>query len=143
VSSFVYRTRRPFDPMRFRAFLDEPWPGVMRAKGHFWLATRPHYVGEISQAGAIVRTGKMGLWWAAVPREQWPQETGFLNGIGPYLDPIWGDRRQEIVFIGADPMDESWIRRELDACLMESASFTPERWRNLPDPFASWSRQAA
>ncbi|MGO8657467.1 GTP-binding protein, partial [Rhizobium ruizarguesonis] len=51
VSSFVYRTRRPFDPMRFRAFLDEPWPGVIRAKGHFWLATRPRHVGLMSAAG--------------------------------------------------------------------------------------------
>jgi G3E family GTPase len=47
----------------------------VRAKGFFWLA-RPHHVGEISQAGAIVRTSKMGLWWAAVPREQWPDEPG-------------------------------------------------------------------
>nr|WP_315860715.1 GTP-binding protein [Rhizobium leguminosarum] len=63
--------------------------------------------------------------------------------IGPYLDPVWGDRRQEVVFIGADPMDEAWIRKELDACLVDSTVFAPERWRNLPDPFASWNRQAA
>jgi hypothetical protein len=66
-----------------------------------------------------------------------------MRAIGPYLDPVWGDRRQEIVFIGADPMDEAWIRRELDTCLIETKVFAPDRWRNLPDPFASWSRQAA
>ncbi|AHG46011.1 hypothetical protein RLEG12_23430 [Rhizobium leguminosarum bv. trifolii CB782] len=143
IRSFVYREKRPFHPAKLQAFLDRTWPGVVRAKGFFWLATRPHHVGEISQAGAIVRTGKMGLWWASVPREQWPDEPGFMRAIGPYLDPVWGDRRQEIVFIGADPMDEAWIRRELDACLVATDIFTPERWRNLPDPFASWSRQAA
>jgi G3E family GTPase len=143
IRSFVYREKRPFEPMKLQAFLDRSWPGVVRAKGFFWLATRPHHVGEISQAGAIVRTGRMGLWWSAVPREQWPQEPGFLRALGPYLDPVWGDRRQEIVFIGADPMDERWIRRELDACLVDASAFTPERWRDLPDPFASWSRRAA
>ncbi|MGO7089144.1 GTP-binding protein [Rhizobium leguminosarum] len=143
IRSFVYREKRPFHPAKLQAFLDSVWPGVVRAKGFFWLATRPHHVGEISQAGAIVRTGKMGLWWAAVPREQWPEEPAFMRAIGPYLDPVWGDRRQEIVFIGADPMDETWIRKELDACLIRTDAFAPERWRDLPDPFASWNRQAA
>ncbi|KEC73671.1 cobalamin biosynthesis protein [Rhizobium leguminosarum bv. phaseoli CCGM1] len=83
IRSFVYRERRPFHPAKLQAFLDRTWPGVVRTKGFFWLATRPHHVGEISQAGAIVRTGKMGLWWAAVPRKQWPQEPGFLNASAP------------------------------------------------------------
>jgi G3E family GTPase len=143
IRSFVYREKRPFDPMKLQAFLDKSWPGVVRAKGFFWLATRPHHVGEISQAGAIIRTARMGLWWASVLREQWPEDAGFLKAITPYLDPVWGDRRQEIVFIGADPMDESWIRKALDGCLIDSEVFAPERWRNLPDPFASWNRQAA
>ena len=143
IRSFVYRARRPLDPMRFQAFLNRSWPGVLRAKGFFWLATRPHYVGEISQAGPLVRTGKMGLWWSAVPQEQWPREPGFLKAVGPYLDPVWGDRRQEIVFIGADPMDEAALRAELDACLIADERFRPERWRDLADPFASWSPRAA
>lgn len=53
------------------------------------------------------------------------------------------DRRQEIVFIGADPMDEARIRAELDACLIDSPVFMPELWRNLPDPLVSWDRKAA
>lgn len=56
IRSFVYRERRPFEPMKLKAFLNKSWPGVVRAKGFFWLATRPHYVGEISQAGALIRT---------------------------------------------------------------------------------------
>jgi G3E family GTPase len=67
ISSFVYRERRPFHPAKLQAFLDRTWPGVVRAKGFFWLATRPHHVGEVSQAGAIVRTGKMGLWVGGSP----------------------------------------------------------------------------
>lgn len=143
IRSFVYRARRPFDPARFQRFIDRSWPGVVRAKGFFWLATRPHFVGEISQAGALVRTGRTGLWWSAVPKERWPQTPEFAEMMKPYLDPVWGDRRQEIVFIGADPMDEQNIRAELDSCLVDALAFTPELWTNLPDPFASWERNAS
>ncbi|OJF89766.1 GTP-binding protein [Pararhizobium antarcticum] len=143
IRSFVYRARQPLDPMKFQSFIDRSWPGVVRAKGFFWLATRPHHVGEISQAGALVRTSKMGLWWASVPKDQWPQDPGFLATMKLFLDPVWGDRRQEIVFIGADPMDEAKVRAELDDCLIDSPAFAPDLWRNLPDPFASWDRKAS
>ncbi|WFR96176.1 GTP-binding protein [Rhizobium tumorigenes] len=140
IRSFVYREKRPFDPARLRAFLDRPWPGVVRSKGFFWLATRPNHVGELSQAGAMVRTANMGLWWASVPRERWPQDADTVRLMETYIDPVWGDRRQEIVFIGADPMDEGWIRQQLDACLIKADAFTPESWRDLPDTFEPWGR---
>lgn len=143
IRSFVYRARRPFDPMKLQAFVNRSWPGVVRAKGFFWLATRPHYVGELSQAGALVRTAKRGLWWAAVPKAQWPDHASWRDAMKPYLDPVWGDRRQEIVFIGCDPMNEVRIRAELDSCLIDAADFAPHLWRDLPDPFPSWDRQAA
>lgn len=143
IRSFVYRERRPFEPMKLKAFLNKSWPGVVRAKGFFWLATRPHYVGEISQAGALIRTGKRGLWWASVPKYQWPDHREWHEAMKPYLDPVWGDRRQEIVFIGCDPMREADIRAELDACLVPEKDFMVGRWRDLPDPFPSWERSAA
>ncbi len=142
IRSFVYRAKKPFDPARFHAFVHRPWPGVVRAKGFFWLATRPHHAGELSQAGPMVRTSKMGLWWSAVPKAQWPEDPGFLAMMQPYLDPVWGDRRQEIVFIGADPMDQKVLEAELDRCLVGDEAFMPHLWRNLPDPFASWSAAA-
>ncbi|EPE98248.1 GTP-binding protein [Rhizobium grahamii] len=143
IRSFVYREKRPFEPAKLQRFFDTAWPGVVRAKGFFWLATRPHHVGEVSQAGALLRASKMGLWWSSVPRERWPDDERFMTALSPYLDPIWGDRRQEIVFIGSDPMDEDWIRRQLDACLVPEEIFVPEKWRGLPDPFASWEERVA
>lgn len=143
IRSFVYRAKRPFDPVRFHSFVHRPWPGVVRAKGFFWLATRPHHAGELSQAGPMVRTSKIGLWWSAVPKAQWPDDPGFLAMMKPYLDPVWGDRRQEIVFIGADPMDQTALEAELDDCLMDAKDFTPDSWRTLPDPFAEWSARAS
>jgi G3E family GTPase len=138
VSSFVYRARRPFDPERFRAFLDKPWPGVLRVKGHFWLATRPDWAGLLSVAGAQRRCEPEGLWWAAVPRQNWPRDPQFHQFLRSRWDGAWGDRRQELVFIGAG-IDEDGIRASLDACLADSyKGFDPQSWRDLSDPFPPW-----
>jgi len=138
IRSFVYRARQPFAPDAFQAFIGREWPGVVRAKGFFWLATRPHHVGELSQAGPQVRTGKRGLWWASVPRSRWPEHAEWHAAMQPYLDPVWGDRRQELVFIGTAPMDEAAIRAALDACLIDARRFEPAAWATLPDPFPAW-----
>lgn len=79
IRCFDCRAKKPFHPMKFQAVINRPWPGVVRAKVLFWLSTRPHHVGEISQTGAIVRTGKMGLWWTSVPRNQWPTTQASLT----------------------------------------------------------------
>ena len=143
IRSFVYRARRPFDPAKLQDFINSPWPGVVRAKGFFWLATRPQYVGELSQAGALTRTGKRGLWWSSVPKHRWPDHAEWRAAMKPYLDPVWGDRRQELVFIGCDPMDEAILRTRLDACLVPETDYIPSRWRDLADPFPSWEKHAA
>jgi G3E family GTPase len=131
--------------MAFNAFANKSWPGVIRAKGFFWLATRPNHVGELAQAGAMVRTSKRGLWWAAVPKTRWPDSADWRESMKPYFDRTFGDRRQEIVFIGlSDQMDEAAIRAELDGALTGMVDrFTPDAWKHLPDPFPNWDRQAA
>ncbi|MEO1745601.1 MAG: GTP-binding protein, partial [Pseudomonadota bacterium] len=143
IRSFVYRAKHPFDPMKLQGFINKPWPGVVRAKGFFWLATRPRYVGELSMAGALVKTEKRGLWWSAAPKEYWPEDPAWHKAMEPYFDPVWGDRRQELVFIGCDPMDEQVIRKGLDACLIKAPAFIPDLWTKLPDPFPSWEKTAA
>lgn len=142
VSSFVYRARRPFDPVRFDAFVKATWPGLIRAKGHFWLATRPDWVGEFSLAGAVARVSGLGRWWAAVPRERWPDMPEWQSLLQRNWAPTWGDRRQELVFIGAG-MNEAAIREALDDCLVGPAdAFEASRFRALPDPFPQWGRAA-
>ena len=81
----------------------------------------------------------MGLWWASVPKSRWPDDPALLDAMTPYLDREWGDRRQEIVFIGADPMDQHRITTELDDCLVSARAFTPADWEGLADPFARWT----
>jgi len=141
IESFIYRARRPFDPVKFRRFLNRSWPGVVRAKGHFWIATRPDWVGEISQAGAQVTSQGLGRWWAAVPKDRWPDGDAFERIVRAKWDAEWGDRRQELVFIGID-MDRRWIETQLDRCLVPQKRFRPGLWRTLPDPFPRWGATA-
>jgi len=142
ISSFVYRARQPFHPGRFKAFLNRRFPGLIRAKGLFWLATRAEWVGDMSLAGGICRTEAMGYWWAAVPRQRWPDDPEWQALLQRHWVPGWGDRRQALVFIGAG-MDETAIRAALDLCLLGSADpadFDPAAYRNLSDPFPRWRR---
>lgn len=139
ISSFVYRARRPFHPARFHALIQRDWPGVVRSKGFFWLASRPDQAGNWSQAGGACRHGPAGYWWAATPREQWPDDEASLIAVLDKFDEPYGDRRQELVLIGMD-MDQAALSAMLDACLLTDAELAagPREWRRLPDPFPAW-----
>lgn len=138
VESFVYRARRPFDPAKFYRFLtSDALDQVIRAKGHFWLATRTDYLGELAMAGRQKSVSRLGRWWAAVPKNRWPDDGSFEEFVLRHWDPVWGDRRQELVFIGIG-MDETAIRAALEDCLLAAGSFDPDAWAKLPDPFPAW-----
>jgi len=140
ITSFVFRARTPFHPERLHRFInDGDWPGVVRAKGFFWLASRPEWVGEMSMAGAVRRHQGAGLWWAAVPEERWPEDRAWRRMIADRWDEAWGDRRQELVFIGIG-LDRDRLDRALSACLLTDAEFEAgaEAWLDLPDPFPRW-----
>ena len=146
IRSFVYRARAPFEPAKLHAFFNKTWPHVVRAKGFFWVATRPQWCGEMSMAGALVRHGAAGYWWAAVPRDRWPTDPGHLEQIARNSAEPFGDRKQELVFIGTKEMDEAAIRAELDDMLVKlprSGAVNTRGWLGLPDPFPAWGRSAA
>ena len=101
-------------------------------------------MGEVSQAGAFVRHQGIGRWWAEVPRERWPEGADFENVLKTYWDDDYGDRRQEMVFIGLSAeMDQQAIREQLDACLVEDYLADPEQHRTVQDPFPEWFKQAS
>ena len=144
ITSFVYRAREPFDPEKIHAFFSQEWPGVVRAKGFFWLSSRPDFVGEVSQAGAFVRHQGIGRWWAAIPKDRWPAGADFEEVMNQYWIKDYGDRRQEIVFIGLkDQMDKDVIRRKLDGCLVKNYLTAPEFFQRLKDPFPQWFKEVA
>ena len=139
ITSFVYRAREPFNPEKIHAFFDQEWPGVIRAKGFFWISSRPNFVGEVSQAGAFVRHQGIGRWWASVDEEQWPEDNKFRENINKIWVKDYGDRRQEIVFIGLkNQMDKNLIKDQLDKYLIKGYSFKIENSLRFKDPFPEW-----
>jgi G3E family GTPase len=143
IGSLVFRARGPFHPWRFHAFLHSDWPGVIRAKGFLWLATRPDFVGERAMAGGAMRTLALGLWWAAVPIARWPEDPPTRQQILAAWEPDAGDRRQELVFIGVD-LDRATLERRLADCLLrpDEVAAGPAAWAAMPDPFPAWRRAA-
>ncbi len=143
IASFVYRARRPFHPQRFWNLIHSEWPGVVRSKGWFWLASRPDMAGSWSQAGGACRHGAAGMWWAAVDETHWPEDPEHRSGIAAEFQGEWGDRRQELVLIGMG-MDEAALRAALDACLLndEEMALDTGDWSRITDPFPQWGRAA-
>jgi G3E family GTPase len=141
ISSFVYRARRPFHPQRFMDLIQSEWDGVLRSKGYFWLATRMDFAGSWSQAGGVCRHSAAGLWWAAVDRKDWPKDPEYLKLIDQKWVRDFGDRRQELVFIGIG-MDQIGIRQLLDDCLLTDAEMTAgeSEWQRFQDPFPPWTK---
>ena len=139
ITSFVYRAREPFDPEKIHAFFNQEWPGVVRAKGFFWISSRPNFVGEVSQAGAFVRHQRIGKWWASVPEEKWPDDKNFKENINKIWAKGYGNRRQEIVFIGLkNQMNEKILKDKLDGFLIKNYSINLENSLKLKDPFPEW-----
>ncbi|MBC6438207.1 MAG: GTP-binding protein [Rhodobacteraceae bacterium] len=140
VASFVYRAHLPFVPDRILGVLNGDMPGVIRAKGHFWISTRPDWVAEFSLAGALSSIKPLGTWWASVPRDRWPDHESARAYIIAHWREPWGDRRQELVFIGAG-IDWPALKARLNQCLVPAVvAIGPDTLPDYPDPFPIWRR---
>ncbi len=119
ISSFVFRSRVPFDAAKVKAVLMGPLPGVLRAKGHFCIASNPDHVMGFSLAGNLVSMTAAGRWWAAMPQNDWPEDADAVERILSHWRPPFGDRRQELVFIGTS-FDRDAITTALEEALIRT-----------------------
>jgi G3E family GTPase len=147
ISSFVYRARKPFHPQRLFDYIGQEWAGVIRSKGNFWIATRPEYCINWSQAGSISRNELAGFWWAASPKIYWPEDSDELATINARWKEPFGDRQQELVIIGIN-MDKAALTVAFDQCLLTDAEMLMgamgmdmKAWEVFADPFPAWSQQ--
>ena len=140
VKSFVYRARRPLHPEKFWNLIQSPFPGVFRAKGFFWLATRMSIVGGLNIAGWECHYSPAGQWWAANARGNHSDHGEIPDRLRKEWAEPFGDRRQAIAFMGID-VNFTDLSARLDACLLsESEMISGERsWAMLPDPFPAWN----
>ncbi len=143
ISSFVYRARKPFHPDRLWGIFNEVWPGVVRSKGFFWIATRPTQIGVWSQAGGISSVEGGGSWYATLEQDEWDADDEELKRIQSIWDETFGDRMQEIVLIGQD-MDRETLTAMLDQCLLTDQELSKGKsyWSQAKDPFPAWLNEA-
>ena len=137
IGSFTYVARRPFHPNKFFNFLHgtEKYGKLIRSKGYFWLATRPQFAGQWSQAGGIARYGFAGMFWKAVPKKDWPKDEEYLSSIKEQWVEPFGDMRQELVFIGQG-LDQEKMIQNLNECLLSEEEVLKGKayWSTLDDP---------
>lgn len=142
VTSFVYRARRPLHAGRIMARMDLDdgfLAGVIRSKGFVWFAQRHDATFMWGQAGVSYQLSPAGLWWSAAPKEEWPEDlpenAELIKDIRSDFDGPYGDRSQEIVFIGID-MERETVESLLNECLLTDDKMAegPEVWADYEDP---------
>lgn len=143
ISSFVFRDKRPFHPMRFWNYLNDQWhANIIRSKGLFWLASRPKVAMNWSQAGGSLKADQAGVWWCSMPYQERIRYAAFVDNkdlIEQKWDKRFGDRENELVIIGQE-LDIKTITDELTGCLCtESEIKDMEAGLRFKDPFPGLS----
>ena len=134
-SGFIYCAHRPFHPQRFCRVLHQEWVGVSRIKGFFWVASCMEQVGLWTFAGGMTQVSCAGRWWAAKPEPEWPASPAARAEIRRCWHGRYGDRRQEISFLGAE-MSRTEVFALLDAILLtdeEMAQGEATEWACFAD----------
>ncbi|QES88377.1 GTP-binding protein [Rhizosphaericola mali] len=139
ITSFVFRDPKPFHPERWFHYLNENYPkGFLRAKGLFWIASQPDKAISFSQAGGSLRVENAGTWWCSMPYEQRIKYLAFVENqseIESKWSKMWGDRMNELVFIGQIKETELELAK-ISACLVtEDEIEIIKRREYLKDPF--------
>ncbi len=139
ISSFSFKSHKPFHPERLWNFLNDKFPStIIRSKGLFWLASRPKDAISFSQAGGSSRLERTGVWWCSMPFSERIQFEAYVNNkdfIEDKWDATWGDRLNELVFIGQDLNKEEIIDDLEDCLLQENEMSLFENYHKLVDPF--------
>ncbi|MED4010738.1 GTP-binding protein [Priestia aryabhattai] len=140
ISSFVYRRNRPLHPERFMKWLED-WPvDIVRAKGFFWLASRNHMAGLLSQAGTSIMIQGAGEWVATYTAEEREQTLKEEPELRAKWDEQFGDRINELVLIGID-MNKAEIIETLDHCLLTNEEMNQD-WATFKDPLPKFTVSA-
>jgi G3E family GTPase len=139
INSFVFRNSKPFHPERLWEFLSQNYPSnCIRAKGLFWLASRPDEALNFSQAGGSTRLERAGVWWCSMPFNERVTYPSFVENkayIESKWDKRWGDRLNELVFIGHH-LNKTKITQDLEDCLLQHTEISLwEKGYAFSDPF--------
>ena len=135
ISSFVFRSKKPFHPERFLNYLNQDFPqNIIRSKGLFWLASRSKQALIWSSAGSSCKADNAGVWWASMDLSERFNYAAFVDNqaeIESKWEASFGDRKIELVFIGQYLQKEKIIS-QLNNCLLTDAEV--ELWKKQQFP---------
>ncbi len=119
VSSFVYEERRPFQYDLFMKFVEQDYPEtIIRAKGYLWFADDAMHVQLFEQAGRNASVMEVSNWTAALEEKEQAELFALYPDVREDWDDNYGDRLNQIVFIGRGYDKEQMIEC-LNKCLLE------------------------
>ena len=116
---------------------------LFRSKGELSLATRPGRAGEWSQAGAMLTIQGGRPWFITLPEEEYLTGSEEIDELVKHdiaKGGEWGDRRQELVFIGED-LDIQGIEKVLDTCLLNDKEW--DTWCKIMRQDSTQEKKAA
>lgn len=135
ISSFVFRSKKPFHPERFLNYLNGQFPqNIIRSKGLFWIASRSNQALVWSSAGGSCKADNAGVWWVSMPfaeRINYAEFSDNKEQIEADWDVLFGDRKIELVFIGQHLAKDKMIA-ELEDCLLTEGEINV--WKNKQFP---------
>lgn len=116
---------------------------IARSKGFCWIGSRDDMICEWSSAGKLLSLLPVQKWFIDTEEEDWDMNENEIEEVKKSFEAPFGDRRQEIVFIGSN-LDVEAIHKALDRCLMSHDELIAmEETRNgrylLADPLPPWS----
>ena len=117
VTSFVYEERRAFKRESFMELLENNYPEtIIRAKGYIWFSDDSVHAQLFEQAGKNASVSEATSWVAALPNDE--KEEIFYNypDVLEDWDEIYGDRMNQIVFIGRN-YDKLEMISVLNSCI--------------------------
>ena len=117
VSSFVYEERRAFDRESFMELLENNYPEtIIRAKGYIWFSDDSVHAQLFEQAGKNASISEATSWVAALPNDEKEEILQNYPDVLEDWDEIFGDRMNQIVFIGRN-YDKLEMTSALNRCI--------------------------
>ena len=116
ISSFVFEEKRPFNREAFNKLVEEYPEDLIRSKGYIWFSDDWKHIQLFEQAGRNASVTEMTAWVVAWPEEELKPVVEDYPDIMDDWDETYGDRCNQLVFIGKG-YEKADIVRRLYECI--------------------------
>ncbi|MBR5348683.1 MAG: GTP-binding protein [Lachnospiraceae bacterium] len=116
ISSFVFEEKRPFNREAFNKLVEEYPEELIRSKGYIWFSDDWKHIQLFEQAGRNASVTELSAWVSAWPEEELKPVVEDFPDIMDDWDATYGDRCNQLVFIGKG-YEKADIVRRLYECI--------------------------